>query len=387
MGSKHIRDFREKFLERGLTPLEEIKNAKQKVSCVDGDGYKYSLDYHSCVGDKRTKSFNKWDKRNPYKPYNMRKYANSVQENCVIASTDDELRNANGGKVKFICPVCGEEYEKAWCHWIAQPNNQHYCPSCSHQKAADNKIYTYDELVDIYKEYGYKLLSTYEEYIEGGRSFGRLSCEDSDGYRYKIRLCSLYNLKTGGLKYATTNPFAIYNLQKYCNEHNVSLEIIDWQENGRRNLIVVKCECGKIFCTEPYKIVNMIQFRCGDCNKKESSYEYKTRMWLEENNIPYIQEYRFDDCKDVRSLPFDFMCETSERIVLIEVDGAQHYYEQSWFNNIPLEERKRKDKIKSDYCLKHNYILLRLPFWDFQNKDAYIKKLNKTFFGQGSDLT
>ena len=41
MGSKHIKNFEEKFIERGLTPLEEIRDAKHKIMCVDAEGYKY----------------------------------------------------------------------------------------------------------------------------------------------------------------------------------------------------------------------------------------------------------------------------------------------------------------------------------------------------------
>ena len=38
-------NYKEKFLERGLTPLEEIYSGTQKVDCQDAEGYKYHLDY------------------------------------------------------------------------------------------------------------------------------------------------------------------------------------------------------------------------------------------------------------------------------------------------------------------------------------------------------
>lgn len=105
-------NYKEKFLERGLTPLEEIKSGTQKVDCQDAEGYKYHLDYHGAVGDKRTKQFDKWDKTNPFKAYNMRLFASLNQENVKILSTDEELMNASRQKVKFICPKCGVIYEK-----------------------------------------------------------------------------------------------------------------------------------------------------------------------------------------------------------------------------------------------------------------------------------
>lgn len=135
IGSKHIKNFEERFIERGLTPLEEIKDAKHKVPCVDAEGYKYLLCYHSAVGDKRTKNFNRWDKKNPFKPYNMRLYASSVQYNAEILSTDDELMEASDARIKFKCPQCGKTYDKRWGHWKSMPYNRHVCPECN-----DNQI-------------------------------------------------------------------------------------------------------------------------------------------------------------------------------------------------------------------------------------------------------
>lgn len=131
MGGKHIKNFKQKFLEKGLIPLEPILDAKQKVRCIDFDGYKYFLSYHGSVGDKRTKTFDKWDKTNPFKAYNMRLYARSVQDNVQILSTDAELFEASTKRIKFICPCCHKEYTKKWCHWIAMPYNHHFCPECN----------------------------------------------------------------------------------------------------------------------------------------------------------------------------------------------------------------------------------------------------------------
>lgn len=135
IGSKHIKNFEERFIERGLTPLEEIKDAKHKVPCVDAEGYKYLLCYHSAVGDKRTKNFNRWDKKNPFKPYNMRLYASRVQYNAEILSTDDELMEASNVRIKFKRPQCGKTYDKWWGHWKSMPYNRHVCPECN-----DNQI-------------------------------------------------------------------------------------------------------------------------------------------------------------------------------------------------------------------------------------------------------
>ena len=125
---------------------------------------------------------------------------------------------------------------------------------------------------------------------------------------------------------------------------------------------------------------------CPKCSKKESRLELKTREWLEENNIPFIPEYRFDDCRDIRSLPFDFKCNWHNKIILIEVDGGQHYYITQWTNKDDLISQKHRDNIKTKYCIDNGYTLLRIPFWDFE-RDTYKTKLHKTFFAQSDDLS
>ena len=315
----------------------------------------------------------------------MRLYASRVQENCIILSTDEELRNANDIKVKFICPRCGEEYEKKWCHCIAQPDNEHFCRRCSTEICADKRTRTEEEVREAYNSYGYKLLSTYQEYIDNGGNHARLSCIDKDGYKYSTSLGSLYSGNSGNNKFSTSNPFAAENLQKWCNDNNVKLQVLQ-QLDDIHAKFEVKCSCGSTYVAEAYEIMTLGRTRCPSCSKRESRLELKTREWLEENNIPFIPEYRFDDCRDIRSLPFDFKCDWNNNIILIEVDGGQHYYVTQWTNEEILKEQKRRDNIKTKYCKDNGYILLRIPFWDF-DRDTYKMKLSKTFFAQSDDLS
>ena len=133
MNKKEINEkYRKEFINRGLIPLEDIYSHTQKVKCVDKEGYQYLLSLKNNIRDKRTKEFSKWDKNsNPFKAYNMRLYATKVQENVKILSPDKVLVNATREKIKFICPFCGKQYLKKWCHWINQPQNMHVCADCS----------------------------------------------------------------------------------------------------------------------------------------------------------------------------------------------------------------------------------------------------------------
>lgn len=371
-------NYQEKFLERGITPLEPVTNHKQKVSCIDKDGYKYLLCYHNHIADTRTKSFNKWSKRNPYKAYNMRLLASRVQENVNILSTDEELRNATTQKVKFQCPICGQPYEKKWCHWLGQEDNRHFCPECSNELSTKNKIHTFQEIYQRYLDKGFTLLES-SDFFNCGGGHKRLECCDIYGYKYLISLNSLTAGNLGNNKYSATNPHSVENLQLSCDKlkRNVKICKIIKSDNSR-TLFEVQCQCGNIYKEESYKILSQNGNRCPVCRRRESQYELLTRKWLEDNNIVFQEQFRFNDCRFHNPLPFDFRCEWNNKIILIEVDGGQHYYITQWTDEEKLRQQKLRDKLKTDYAKKNGYVLLRIPFWLFKT-GSYIKILEKCF--------
>ena len=66
---------------------------------------------------------------------------------------------------------------------------------------------------------------------------------------------------------------------------------------------------------------------------------------------------------------FDFAIvnNVNQIIRLIEFDGEQHYRGdiRGYWNS--LNRVKESDKIKNNYCLKHNIPLVRIPYWERQN--------------------
>lgn len=187
----------------------------------------------------------------------------------------------------------------------------------------------------------------------------------------------------GNNKFSSTNPYALSNLQKACDNNGLQLKIIKQKyckEENRKTSFIVRCRCGTVFEVEANEILNLNRYRCPICSKRESRLELLTREWLEKNKIPFQAQYRFSDCRYKKPLPFDFYCEWENNIVLIESDGCQHYYVTRWASEEFLKEQKIRDDIKTQYCKDHGYTLLRLPFWLY-NSGTYKDKLQKTFFG------
>jgi len=86
---------------------------------------------------------------------------------------------------------------------------------------------------------------------------------------------------------------------------------------------------------------------CPKCH--ESQGERKIRLYLTENKISFISEYRFEDCVDKKPLPFDFYL--PDYNMAIEYQGLQHYlpYEK-WGGQSMLELVQRHDAIKREFC-------------------------------------
>ncbi len=106
---------------------------------------------------------------------------------------------------------------------------------------------------------------------------------------------------------------------------------------------------------------------CPKC--RHSKGEKKVEKYLTDNNISFITQFRFKDCKNQRSLPFDFYVNNK---FLIEYQGEQHYGECRRKFKIDYEQLKKHDKIKKDFCTKNNIPLLEIPYWDFNNIEQII---------------
>lgn len=100
---------------------------------------------------------------------------------------------------------------------------------------------------------------------------------------------------------------------------------------------------------------------------KMSKGERKICEWLNKKNIHYVFQKKFNDCKDINTLPFDFYLPKYN--VTIEFDGIQHFMPIKYFgDDVKYMKQKRRDKIKSMYCLNNNITLLRISYLDEKNK-------------------
>lgn len=95
--------------------------------------------------------------------------------------------------------------------------------------------------------------------------------------------------------------------------------------------------------------------------KRESKGERRVRLWLERNSISYESQKIFDDCYDIKPLPFDFYL--PDYNLIIEYDGKQHFEPIKYFGGEKGFQRTVKhDNMKNEYCKNNRISLLRIPY-------------------------
>ncbi len=128
-----------------------------------------------------------------------------------------------------------------------------------------------------------------------------------------------------------------------------------------------QCECGNYRIVPGYKLRNETITHCGCQPNSMSNGELKIYNLLKENNINFKREYSFSDLlgKNGGRLRFDFgiLNNKNELLYLIEYDGIQHYQPNCFGQNDQLFKiTQQHDKIKNQYCNKHNIPLIRIPY-------------------------
>ena len=198
------------------------------------------------------------------------------------------------------------------------------------------------------------------------------------GEEWKVVPTNLLHLKQGcprcGKHHKRTQEEFIEDVYKV----NPDIEVIgDFTKVADK--IKFKCKnCGNVWEAKPNNILN--GKGCPVC--KTSKGEKRVKNFLEANNIDYISQKTFDDCYFQNLLKFDFYLPKYN--VCIEYDGIQHFIPQKFHNMSDEEclekfnELKKRDNIKNEYCIKNNILLLRIPYWEYNN----IEEIISTFLGQ-----
>lgn len=273
-------------------------------------------------------------------------------------------------KVEIICPTHGSFFQ--------QPSNHLHgdgCPKCGLLAARQNRSFNTEKFIEkaniTHKgKYNYSKVN-YKKAIEPVI----IICPKHGEFKQlpSIHLQGRGCPTCGYIKMATHNTLIQDKvINSFQGIHGNKYDYSKVKYINDKNKIIIICPEHGEFKQSPGD-----HKRGQGCPKcKESKGEKLIAKYLVENNIYHLSQHRFSDCKDKKSLPFDFYLPGYN--MCIEFDGIQHYDKDKQF--MRREDKyhyiTEHDSIKSKYCKEHNIKLLRISY---NQIDEINEILNKIF--------
>lgn len=291
----------------------------------------------------------------------------------------EDLSKGSKAKIKVKCDYCGKIINVIWGDYLRCKDNEYACKKCRQRKTSDKNLfvrqeYLYSSALNFCKSKGYTFLTKIND-IKNSETRVYYEC-----LKHGVHNSKIYSLLLG-----FGCPKCAYE-EKGANRR-LSIEQIDeeisqyggiWVNKDEyqgwriKNLIILCPICGKPFTTSYNSYVKRGGQFCSECSKCKSKGEKTISIFLEKNNILFVTEHRFEDCRDKYSLPFDFYL--PDLNVCIEFHGIQHYEPVNHFGgNTTFARQKKHDDIKSNYCKNNNIKLITIPYWDISNIESILR--------------
>ena len=284
--------------------------------------------------------------------------------NCKLLS--DKYINTTTSLI--IQCECGEIFERTLKVIKKSPICK--CKKCTQEYLTKGKLKPFEEVIFEVEKRGYKVLITKTDYkgIDNKYNFicpkGHITNTMTLANFNKGHRCSkCYNIETSKRQ-------TVSFLERKESVESFGFKILINEEEYENGSVKIPLQCpnGHIFdmSMHDFKMGN----RCPICNVSKG--EKKIKDYLDFNNIEYIQQYRIEDCKCSRTLPFDFYLPKYN--ILIEYDGKQHFlYGGFGIDLLEFMNLKYRDNIKTKYCEDNNIKLIRIPYWEFDNVEKILE--------------
>jgi len=357
-----IKDVQKYFNEQDCKLLsKEYKNNRTQLDYICKCGNKSRITFDSFIQGSRCK------KCGIEKAHNKTKLNIDVikkefeRANCLLLTST--YKNSKT-KLDYVCSN-GHKTKITWNDF----KSGRRCIKCRNEKTGDRRRLSFNYIKNEFEKEDCELLSTKykgsETLLDYICECGEISKITWGNFQQGVR-CN----KCGIEKVAEKRrlPFADV---KNGSEANGCVLLSTEYINANTVLDYI-CECGNI----AQSTWSNFQKRpgCSICSIKRSRGELKIEKILDSKKIKYISEYRIDDCRDKRTIPFDFAIKNDSFLLgLIEYDGRQHFEPIEFFGGeTSLKIAQRHDKIKTDYCIENNIDLLRIPCTEFNNIDSIL---------------
>lgn len=279
---------------------------------------------------------------------------------------------ANNQKVKCKCLIDGYEWGGI-PHTLLQG---HGCPECYRRKA--NRRNEEEFLAEMKEKH--PTIEVLSKYVRTAVKV-KFKCTVC-GYEWEAIPDTLINNKNPGCpKCSHHAPVTEEEYAARVRENNKRVEYLNGYK-GMEYHANFRCKiCGYEWHTIA---VSILRGRCCPrCNMSQG--ENALADYFDLHGIYYIRQYKFEDCKNERELPFDFYLPDYNEVW--EVQGIQHYKPIEHFGGEErFKYRKHNDEIKANYCKEKGIALIEIPYTDFDNIETILDKhfsqiLRKRIFG------
>lgn len=296
------------------------------------------------------------------RPFNGADYTGRVFNNYTILRLADFRFTQNGTREIYWvahCNICNTESELR--HNGLPSYTKNYCKNCPEEIQKD----------------------ALEHMI--GKKFNRLTIQKRVRYEdrkvYYECLCDCGNITkvdSGNLKNnSTTSCGCVYtNERGQKNKLNLTGQKFGYltvkypvepSAQGKTQWFC-ECDCGG---TKVVHTVNLRGLKTISCGCKQSTWEARTAIHLNNRNIAHRQQVTFNDCKNVAHLRFDFGLYCEDKLLLVELHGDQHYRPvKRLTGNLAKSSLDAyaalvyRDNIKRQYCIDNNIPLLEIAYKD-----------------------
>lgn len=288
-----------------------------------------------------------------------------------------------GNKTKMRAK-CSKHPDKILWLKMNDISSGHGCKYCGIEKRVNKRRSNFNTIKSVFDKIGYKLLSVESDYINQSTKLAYICPNHPNEIQY-ITYASIKN-GHGCNKCASENNAKRQRkdfefIQSYFNEAGYQLLSTSEEYINSSSLL-------RYICPKHPEYVQQVswsnfyggQSRCKYCSSQNSKGEAKIANWLNSNNISFVRQKRFDDLRNPKTnymLSYDFWLPNNN--LLIEYQGGYHNGMVHKRNPAKqtandLNEQQKRDELKRNYAKEHNYQLLEIWYWDYDNVESILEK-------------
>ena len=285
------------------------------------------------------------------------------QEQRSKFCSDKCFRASRNTRMDYACDYCGKIFKVRKSKIDKVKSGKSKGLYCCSQCAKDAQKPKWKDIVQLFKDKNYELLST--EYINAKTKLRYICNKHTDMGEQSI---TFSNLSYGfGCKYCGRERQGekrrcdFEEVKKVFEKHD--MELLDQPYINAQTPMAYICKHHREYGIQYMSKSNADRQHCPYCHKYKG--ESKIADFLIENNIDYILHKTYDDLLGVKNGRLSYEFYWPEFHLLIEFQGEQHEHAIDAFGGEEtFKTQQEHDKRKKEYAIKHNIELLEIWYYD-----------------------